>query len=162
MKTASFLKLLGEHPNTSLVFEYEEGNYIKPNYHITEVKNTTIESVDCGAKTHSWKETIIQLWENPSEKDKTTYLSAYKALSILKKVNRIKPMEPSAEVKFEYGNENFHTTQLFVNDYKTQNKNLIITLAPNKTTCKASEICGIPNDNLEEEKPCCNVASNCC
>ena len=41
-------------------------------------------------------------------------MNTFKALSILKKVDGIKPMVRDAEVKFEYSNENFHTAQLFV------------------------------------------------
>ncbi len=69
------------------------------NYHLTEVKNITVDSVDCGAGTDFWKETIVQLWESPSELDKTRYMSVSKALQILNRVNGIKPMELEAELK---------------------------------------------------------------
>ena len=36
------------------------------------------------AQYDAWNETIVQLWESPSEKDKTKYMTAFKALSILK------------------------------------------------------------------------------
>ena len=100
MKTSEFLSLLKQHQDKSLLFEYAPEQFVGANYHITEVKNITIDTVDCGANTDFWKETIVQLWESPKEKDKTEFMSAYKALGILNKVDRIKPMVQDAEIKF--------------------------------------------------------------
>ena len=72
------------------MFEYAPNLLVGANYHITEVKHITVDSVDCGAQTDSWKETIIQLWESPNELGKTEFMSAYKALAILKKVGKMK------------------------------------------------------------------------
>lgn len=93
MKTSEFLKLLKDNENKGLVFEYKPGVLVGANYHITEVKNITIDSVDCGAGTDFWKETIIQLWESPKEIGKRDYMTSYKALAILNKVDSIKLME---------------------------------------------------------------------
>ncbi len=65
MKTHEFLSLLKGNKNKNLLFEYKTGSLIGANYHITEVKNVTVDAVDCGAGTDFWKETIIQLWESP-------------------------------------------------------------------------------------------------
>ncbi len=163
MKTSEFLSLLREHPNKSLVFEYLPGKTVGANYHITEVKNITVDSVDCGAGTDYWKETIIQLWESPSEKDKRDYMSAYKAMGILSKVDRIKPMVKDAEVKFEYSNAQFHTAQLFVNDHETYENTLLIHLGVEKTDCKAKETCGVPEMTVEAQTSnSCAPGSGCC
>ena len=114
MKTNEFLGLLQDHRDKALLFEYRPGQYVGTNYHITEIKNITVDSVDCGTGTDFWKETIIQLWESPLEIGKTEYMVSGKALGILKKVDRIKPMTQDAEIRFEYGNESFHTTQMHV------------------------------------------------
>ena len=65
MKTQEFLDLLKSHQDKSLLFEYTAGQMVGANYHITEVKHTTIESVDCGGRMDAWNETVIQLWESP-------------------------------------------------------------------------------------------------
>ena len=70
MKTQEFLNVLKENENKALLFEYNEGQFVDTNYHITEVKNTVIHSVDCGGRADQWNETIIQLWESPEEKGK--------------------------------------------------------------------------------------------
>jgi len=163
MKTSEFLSLLKQHQDKSLLFEYSNEQYVGANYHITEVKNITVDSVDCGAGTDFWKETIVQLWESPKEKDKREFMSVYKALGILKRVDGIKPMEQTAEIKFEYSNETFHTAQLFVNDYVLDNRSLIIKLSVEKTDCKAKETCGvITTEETEEKEACCTPGSGCC
>jgi hypothetical protein len=162
MKTQEFLELLATNRDKSLLFEYAPGKLVGANYHITEVKHITIDSVDCGTGTDFWKETVIQLWESPIEKEKKEFMSTYKALSILKKVGRIKPFEFDAEVKFEYGNPSFHTAQLFVNDFEFNNKNLIVKLAVEKTDCKAKEACGIPETAEAAQEASCSPGSGCC
>jgi len=162
MKTDEFLSLLEGNHNKSLLFEYKAGQFVAPNYHITEVKNITIDSVDCGAGTDFWKETIIQLWESPQEKDTREYMSAKKALGILKKVDSIKSMEGNTEVKFEYCNADFHTAQLFVNDYEIRNDQLILNLNVEKTDCKAKDTCGVSKEVNTKEEACCAPGGGCC
>ena len=161
MKTREFLSLLKKHSNKSLLFEYKPGALVGANYHITEVKNITVDAVDCGAGTDFWKETIIQLWESPEEKDKTTYMTSYKALGILNKVHSIKPMVLDTEVKLEYSNATFHTAQLFINSYEITQGQVIIKLAIEKTDCKAKDTCGIPVEELQETGSCA-PGSGCC
>ena len=162
MITSEFLNLLQDHKDKSLLFEYLPGQFVPANYHITEVKNLTIDSVDCGAGTDSWKETIIQLWESPTEIGKTEFMSAYKALGILNKVDKMRAMERDAELKFEYSNEGFHTAQLFVDDFTWNDQKLVIKLSIKKTDCKAKETCGVPVDNREELTNSCAPGSGCC
>lgn len=164
MKTEDLLSILREHQGKSLQFEYHPGLFVSGNYHITEVKHISIDSVDCGGQTDSWNETIIQLWESPSEPPTKQPMSAYKALSILKKVSQLKSFDLNSEIKFEYSNSNFHTAQLYVNNYVTQEGNLILKLAINKTDCKAKDLCGIPETkNIEvESEACCSLGTGCC
>jgi len=165
MNTKELFKVLEGHQDKPLLFEYTPNQYVGANYHITEVKHISIDSVDCGAGTDAWNETIIQLWESPSEIGKTEFMSTYKALGILNKVGKMKPYDFDAEVKFEYSNKTFHTAQLFVNDYEIQENRLIIKLAIEKTDCKANAVCGVI-DKVKEvvatEEGCCTPASNCC
>lgn len=165
MKTQELFSILEQHKDKALLFEYTPNALVAANYHITEVKHLTVDSVDCGAQTDSWKETIIQLWESPIEKGKTEYMSVLKALGILKKVGNMKPYVLDSEVKFEYSNSTFHTAQLFVNDYIIENNKLILKLAIEKTDCKAKELCG-GVDQIKEivtsDEPCCSPDGNCC
>lgn len=160
MKTSDFLNVLTEHQGKSLLFEYAPGMLVSTNYHITEVKHVSIDAVDCGAGTDSWKETVIQLWESPSELGKPTYMSAYKALGILKKVGEMKSYVLDAPVKIEYGNAMFHTTQLHIYDIESKEGQLIVKLSVQPTDCKAKETCGVPETNAVEAG--CAPGSGCC
>ncbi len=169
MKTQDLFSILDTNRDKTLLFEYTDGAFVGANYHITEVKHITIDSVDCGAQTDSWNETIIQLWESPTEKNKTEYMSVLKALGILNKVGRMKSFVLDSEVKFEYSNATFHTAQLFVNDFEIQGNNLIFKLAVEKTNCKAKELCGVPEKGVEvveklvtNAEACCSPNSGCC
>lgn len=165
MNTQELFKVLEQHQDKALLFEYAPNLLVGANYHITEVKHLVVESVDCGAQTDAWKETIIQLWESPNELGKTEYMSVHKALDILKKVGKMKPYVLDSEVKFEYSNATFHTAQLFVNDFEIRGNNLLIKLDIQKTDCKAKELCGVP-ETLEtvvsSDEPCCSPNGNCC
>jgi len=162
MQTQEFLSLIAAHPEKALLFKYAPNKYVGTNYHITEVKHITVDSVDCGAQTYNWKETIIQLWESPLDVLNTKYMTAAKALGILKKVGAIKSYILDAEVKFEYSNKNFNTAQLFVNNYVIKDSNLIINLEVKKTECKASDVCGIVDNIKEKIESCCTPESGCC
>ena len=161
MTTQEFFNTLKEHPEKSLLFQYTPGQLVGANYHITEVKHLTIDSVDCGAQTDAWKETIIQLWESPDELGKTEYMTAYKAIAILNKVAKMKTFVSDAEAKIEYSNATFHTAQLFINDYVINSNNLIIKLAIEQTDCKAKELCGVPEKTVEPNLSC-SPTSGCC
>lgn len=164
MKTLELFNLLKEHQDKALLFEYAPNLFVGANYHITEVKHASIDAVDCGGKTDDWKETIVQLWESPSELNKRDYMEVNKAIEIFERVGNMKPYFLEAEVKFEYSNARFHTAQLFVNDFEIQGNNFIIKLAIEKTDCKAKSTCGVTEEVelIKEGEPCCSPISNCC
>lgn len=162
MKTNEFLEVLNQHKNKELLFEYTIGHFVGANYHITEIKNITVDSVDCGAGVDFWKETIVQLYESPEELDKTEFMTADKALAILNRVDAIKPMVKDAEIKLEYSNANFHTAQLFVNDVVWNDTRIIIKLAVEKTDCKAKETCGVPVEAEATSQNSCAPGTGCC
>ncbi len=170
MKTSEFLLILENNKNKELLFEYAPSQFVASGYHITEVKNVTIESVDCGAGTDFWRETVVQLWESPSHNNQDNVpessMSTLKALGILKKVGKINPYTLDAEIKFEYGNDTFHTAQLFIENVDLNFGKVSIKLSVNKTDCKAKETCGIKPilkiPQYEPETNCCTSDSGCC
>lgn len=164
MKTIELLEILEANPDKRLLFEYRPGLFVNKNYHITEVKNSRIESVDCGARADSWNETIIQLWESPQENEDRDYMSIYKAMAILNKVDKMRPMDREAVVKFEYSNADFHTSQLDVSGYTVRDGKLIFILHSLPTDCKAKEDCGVeePASVGASAEPCCDPKSGCC
>lgn len=161
MKTSELFELLRQHSDKPLLFEYAPNLLVGTNYHITEVKHLKVDSVDCGAGTDSWNETIVQLWESPEEIGKRDYMKVNKALAILDRVGSMKAYNMNAEVKFEYSNSQFHTAQLFVTGFLIKNENLIIKLDINPTDCKAKELCGVQEPQTVETSSCA-PGSGCC
>ncbi len=163
MNTQEFLSLLESNKNNALLFEYAPNQLVGANYHITEVKHTKIDAVDCGANSDSWNETVIQLWESPDEIGKIEYMTAIKALEILKKVGIMKPYDMDAVVRFEYSNSLFNTAQLYVAGAQVIENNLLIRLTVEPTDCKAKDTCGVPEPAMAgEDSSCCDPTSGCC
>lgn len=162
MKTQEFLQTLRVHEGKSLLFEYAPNLLVGANYHITEVKHTTVDSVDCGGGVDFWKETIVQLYESAEELGKTEFMSVEKATEILDRVGSMKPYVLDAEIKIEYSNSNFHTAQLYVNGFEVRGNNLLVKLAVQPTDCKAKETCGIEPVAAESATQSCAPGSGCC
>jgi len=163
MKTQEFLNVLKENDQKALLFEYKENKFAGTNYHLTEVKNVTFETVDCGGKVNDWKETHIQLWESPTEVGKEYYITTDKAAEILERVNGIRPLWLETEVKVEFGNAEFHTSVLSIDGVISDANRLIVKLFTNETQCKAQEICGVlVEEAAGETSGSCTPGSGCC
>lgn len=158
MKLKELIKILNKNKNKSLLFEYTENKVAGTNYHLTEIKNVTFETVDCGGNTNDWKETHFQLWESPKEIGKEEYMTVDKVIDIIERVDSIRPLWLETEVNVEFGNADFHTSILSIADTISESDQLTIKLFTTETGCKAPDICGVPE---VEEESCCSD-SNCC
>lgn len=78
----TFKDTLLQHPDLDLQFQYAEGKLIDAAYHITEIKQAPITSVDCGGKMNAWTEIIVQLWV-PENQEQLRSMKVAKALSIV-------------------------------------------------------------------------------
>ncbi|WGK66037.1 DUF6428 family protein [Croceiramulus getboli] len=162
MKTKTFLSKLQNHPEAELHFQYAPGQWVRPDYHITEVKHLTIDAVDCGGRSDAWKETIVQLWEPTEAAPTTTPMLSRKALKIFDTVAQIKAFVEEAEIKFEYGNERFPTAQLRVDDVRMEDQKVFIHLSPSITDCKAKDVCVLPEEKIRSTANICAPGSGCC
>ncbi|MBD1394831.1 DUF6428 family protein [Mucilaginibacter glaciei] len=149
----NFKNALLQHPNCYLQFQYAAGQFVDAAYHITEIKQAPITSVDCGGVMNAWTEVILQLWV-PHDEQQDRSMKVEKALSIINLVEKMLPLNPNAMVKIEFGNSEFDTRQMFPNEMVMDNDTLTIDLRPDAVQCKAISrggSCGT-NDNGEE---CC-------
>ncbi len=135
MTTQEFLTLLETNPQKELLFEYQSGQIVPKAYHITEVKNTHVDSVDCGGNEHSYDETIVQLWLSGTE-IKTTAMSAEKALKIFNIVDGKRPLKRDTEIFFEYGNSSLPTSNYKVATIGNTDDSIVIKLLSPKAACK--------------------------
>jgi len=119
-----------------LQFQYAEGKLVDPSYHITEIKQAPITSVDCGGVMNAWTEIIVQLWE-PEQTEAGRSMEVHKALSIIDIVENKLALNPNGIVKIEFGNSQFDARQMFPGELINDGVNLIVNLVPNFTECKA-------------------------
>lgn len=182
MNWQDFKTKLQQHPDLHLRFTYAEGKQVDDAYHITEIKQAPITSVDCGGVMNVWTEIIIQLWE-PPQKEAGRAMQVHKALKIADIVESKLPLNPDGIVKIEFGNSGFDTRQMYPADFITNGDHLIIPLSPDFTQCKAigrNESCGTGTQEaaccqpvqttLAQQTPardtiedaCCTPGSGCC
>ena len=135
MLTKNFLDLLENNPEKDLIFEYHQNRLVPKSYHITEVKNLHIESVDCGGRPDTYYQTVTQLWVNPTEKV-DNYLSTTKALKIFQKVDQIKPIRLDTELFFEWGHGQLPTSNYAVESIENEEGHIRVKLTVPATVCK--------------------------
>src|SRR5476651_609114 len=111
----TFKETLLQNPDLDLQFQYAANKWVNASYHITEIKQAPITSVDCGGVMNSWTEVIVQLWE-PEGQNQLRAMKVGKALSIVDVVEKKLPLNPLAIVKIEFGNNDFNTRQMLPND----------------------------------------------
>lgn len=153
MEWASFKAKLQQHPELLLQFQYKADKWVDANYHITEIKQAPITSVDCGGVMNAWTEIIIQLWE-PTEEEEGRAMHVEKALSIIELVEGKMAINPIAIVKIEFGNSIFDTRQMYPAEFKIDGDNLIISLTPDATQCKAISRGGSCGTTVNGEECC--------
>lgn len=178
----TFKDALLQHPDLDLQFQYAEGKLVDAAYHITEIKQAPITSVDCGGVLNSWTEIIIQLWMPETGRQERS-MKVSKALSIVDIVEKMLPLEADGIVKIEFGNSEFDTRQMFPNEFITKGNSLMVDLRPDAVQCKAQArggSCGTDNETAAccapvAEKPkvqlvnlaapaeaCCTPGGGCC
>ncbi|MBB5395385.1 DUF6428 family protein [Mucilaginibacter sp. AK015] len=155
LKWAAFKQQLQANPNLALQFQYAQDQWVDASYHITEIKQAPITSVDCGGVMNKWTEVIVQLYEPQAQQDRAMPVS--KALSIIQVVEKVLPLEAEGIVKIEFGNSQYDTRQMLPRSITTDGDNLVVDLRPDTVQCKAIERggnCG--TDDKGEE--CCTPA----
>ena len=133
MKTQELLNKVKE-TNRSLKFQLPDGDYIKGDLHITEVKNIHIESTDCGGFKHSFQETVIQLWLN-EDSSKTEYWTTSKAANIFDIVGNQREYLPESETFIEFGDSR-HITSKYALEIDDKEDQLTIRLKTVYPQCK--------------------------
>ena len=151
MTTHDFISRLRRTPAKQLVFTNADGATIHRGYHLTELKAASFDTVDCGAQKNQWNETIVQLWV-PEGEESDDFMTAEKFLAIYDKVARLIPLDPGAEIRFEYGDENFPSSNYHVESFTQNRTDLRVELRLPEATCKA-------RDRRESGAACCGRAA---
>lgn len=139
MKTSELLDTLNSHFESRLYFKLPNGEEIKGDLHITEVKKIAVESMDCGSNAHAYNETVIQLWLNERSK-KDVEWTGEKAIDILNKVGALQPYNLESDVFFEFGDSANQTAKYSMLLHEGDANTLDIELFAKPTECKPRSI----------------------
>lgn len=139
MTTQEFIAGLRKTPDNRLIFENDTGATVRAGYHLTEIKAAHFDTVDCGGQTNQWHETVVQLWVPADADDDDEYMTAGKFLRIFDKVTAMIALQLEAEIRVEYGDENFFPSLYHVESVTTGRGETRVLLAPPATTCKARD-----------------------
>lgn len=153
---------LSTHTDYDLVFEHE-GQIIQPDYHVTEIKQAHIHSLDCGKGDSEWDEIIIQLLNGPvSPKSNAEYMQAGKFISIVSAAIKSLPDASSAELYFEYSADNKSTERLHFDKLSTNAGSWLIELSPTPASCKPA-LTRQSMPAIENKGACCgSTREKCC
>ena len=151
MKTNELLNILKNNPEKELRLEYKPGYYVPGYYHISEIKNCHIDSVDCGGNAHNFNQTVAQIWL-PNPKKHYERFTCGKANKIFNIVDNKKPLQHDAVVLIEYGNQKLPTSHYEISNIKEEEERITLKLHIPGPVCK-------PRLHWEEgelkEEPCC-------
>jgi len=167
----AFKQMLSNNPDLHLQFQYADNQWVNAAYHITEIKQAPITSVDCGGVMNAWTEIIVQLYE-PQSQQQLRAMQVNKALKIVEMVEKALPLNLNGIVKIEFGNAGFDTRQMLPNGIEIDGDNLVVDLRPDTVQCKAIDrggSCGEPVQktkvelkNLAVAESCCTPGGGCC
>lgn len=161
--TGALLDLLAQHAGKQLVFAFD-GDAIRPDYHVTEVKDGRFSALDCGGNPESWRETFIQLWDI-AENPERGFMPVGKFLAIMGKVAEHAPFDPEAKLTFEVsdGEAAIRLFKAAAIDVTPENGLVRVQLARSPASCKprdrwlvaqkAESACCGPKSAGQE--PCC-------
>ena len=159
MKTHEFISELRAAPQNRLLFINANGNQVRAGYHLTELKSASIDTVDCGGRVNHWPETIVQLWVPASPG--ADYMTSAKFLKIFDKVRGMIPLVVDAEIRVEYGDENFFPSTYHVRAVTRDQNTTRAFLAPPQTTCKARDR-RVAASPATEAQSCCAPQRELC
>jgi len=160
MKVHEFINTLQENPGKAFTFRINDNVVIAPNAHFTEIKQSSIRSLDCGGKATRWNEAIMQWW-TASDADDGHRISSTKVLDIFDRLDRLDDIDRSAELRMEY-DENVIGVRSYTLELFSIDRNVIsFELAAQTTQCKASKSCGIKlggcnRQNKKKQVICCS------
>lgn len=160
MKTKAFLDLLENNPEKELVFEYGTDQFVPNAYHITEIKNVHIESVDCGGNAHDFDQTIVQLWVDGKEVQERS-MTASKAKKIFDIVDNVKPLDITSPIFFEWGNTGLATSTYDITEISESSEKIVVKLFVPPVQCKPKSL-ALAGVETGETGGCCAPGGGCC
>ena len=149
MKLSDIKNILPRLDN--IVFQLENRTFVPPHFHITEVGMITKKFIDCGGIIRNEKVVNFQLW---NANDFEHRLKPNKLLNIIKLSEQKLGIE-DLEIEVEYQADT-------IGKYGLVFENNVFILTNKQTDCLAKENCGIPQEQLQNQKSSCTPNGGCC
>ncbi|MCA9836513.1 MAG: hypothetical protein KC422_06355 [Trueperaceae bacterium] len=138
---------------------------VAPGYHVTEIKSSQVQSMDCGGQGNSWTETILQLWSPANPRD--GFMTVGKFLSIYNRVSSSLTLDDFAQMRVEYGEPGQVAVSYLVSQIELTEGNVRVQLEAPGVACKGADrsVGDIPVLNINTSA-CCSLSnqkeSACC
>jgi len=139
MKTQKFIEQLALNPELKTSFYFMDKQLVPDHYHITEIKNITSESVDCGKTKHVEKFTVVQLWATNEDIGKHQLLNN-KISTIFSGIDKSLGLNKEAEILFEFGDAQNRTASYKIENIVIEENTIIVTLHVPETECKPKKL----------------------
>lgn len=141
------------------------GQQLVPNdFHVTEIKKVSVESLDCGGGASAWEELVIQLW-SPRGDDTPQAMTAEKFSKILEKADALALLD-GEHVRFEYAPLGQPAVQYALSGLVAAGNTLEVELIAPHVACKPIERGQMSELSVIGESSCCapstTTAKGCC
>ncbi|MEM7332653.1 MAG: DUF6428 family protein [Chloroflexota bacterium] len=140
MQVQQFLDAIEANHELPLLFDYGNGKIVQGGYHVTEIKNATFDTIDCGNSLHRWKEVIVQVWVPEEASEDEPFMPASKFMKIWDVVDSRLSLFRDAEIRIEFGDASNLTSNYHVDGFVATEDGLVVQMAPPRTMCKPREI----------------------
>jgi len=148
---------LRDNPDIPVIFTQDE-HAISPGYHVTEVKTSVVNSLDCGQGTDQWRELVIQLLDGNAETSKT-YMQSTKFMGILDKALNTEHADESTNLYFEFAPGNAALQKSSISAIEIADNTIVISLTATTAQCKPYQRALASGTVSASENGCCVSAS---
>ena len=125
------IEQLDGHADHALVFASDDGE-IGAGYHVTELKQISVKSIDCGQRTDQWDETLVQLLDGADG----THMRVGKFIGIARKSEAVLPGLANTPLSFEYAPQNRGLRRMTVRGLSKEDDRIVVALAEENAVCK--------------------------
>jgi len=160
----TLLDALSSNPDRPVLFT-QNGNTISPGYHVTEVKVSTVNSLDCGQGTDQWRELVIQLLDgNPMSSQ--AYMPSTKLLGILNQALSKTTSDENTQLYFEFAPANAALLKSSIAAIELVDSTITIALDATTAACKPFQRALANGTMSRSGNGCCGSAptssQSCC
>lgn len=126
--------LKGHDPEKPLVFVTKEGE-IGPGYHVTELRHSVSQGIDCGGNIESWQDAKLQLLDGQG----STHMNVGKFKKIVEKSLSALPGLGNVPLLVEFGHNNATLTLMSLSAPEDAQGNVLIRLGEARAVCKPAQ-----------------------